>query len=489
MRASGILMHISSLPSAHGIGTMGEEAYKFVDFLKEAKQKNWQVLPLGPTSYGDSPYQSFSVFAGNPYFIDLELLREQGMLTRGEIDACEFGEDEERVDYERLFRHRFPLLKKAFERFEPDGEYDDFVRENAHWLEDYALFMTVKECYCHCSWTEWGEGIRLRRPWAVAMYRDLFAEQIEFQKFVQYLFFTQWNALKQYANQNGVRIIGDMPIYVAYDSADVWANGPLFQLDGDHRPVRVAGCPPDGFSPTGQLWGNPLYDWQAMKEDGYSWWVRRVRAASELYDVTRIDHFRGFESYYAVPFGEQTAEHGEWQKGPGYELFETIQRALGPVDIIAEDLGFLTPQVHELLDQCGYPGMKVLQFAFNPWDDNDYLPHNLVRNCVAYTGTHDNDTSLGWTWSASVQEVEYAGKYLNLYDRAAYPWAFIRSVWGSVAELAIAPMQDFLALGSEARMNTPSVLGGNWQWRMKRGAVSPELTASIREITEIYRRA
>lgn len=489
MRESGILMHISSLPSPYGIGTMGEEAYKFVDFLKEAGQKNWQVLPLGPTSYGDSPYQSFSVFAGNPYFIDLDLLKEQGLLRQDEIDACDFGSDEERVDYEKLFHSRFDLLKKAFSRFKPDRAYQAFVADNAFWLEDYALFLTVKECYCHCSWLEWGEGIRLRRPCAVAMYRDLFAEQIAFQKFVQYLFFRQWSALKAYANQNGVRIIGDMPIYVALDSADVWANSGMFQLDQDNRPLRVAGCPPDGFSPTGQLWGNPLYNWEAIRQDGYGWWVRRVRAASKLYDVTRIDHFRGFESYYAIPFGEETAEHGEWLKGPGYALFETIERELGEISIIAEDLGFLTPEVHALLEQCGYPGMKVLQFAFNPWDDNDYLPHNFVPNCVAYTGTHDNDTTLGWTQSTPPEEVAYAAKYLHIFDRASYPWAFLRAVWGSVAQLAIAPMQDFLALGSEARMNTPSVLGGNWQWRMKRGAISPELTRSIRELTEIYRRA
>ncbi len=489
MRESGILMHISSLPSPHGIGTMGEEAYKFVDFLKEAGQKNWQVLPLGPTSYGDSPYQSFSVFAGNPYFIDLDLLKEQGLLRQDEIDTCDFGSEEERVDYEKLFQNRASLLKKAFSRFEPNSAYQSFVVDNAFWLEDYALFLTVKECYCHCSWLEWGEGIRLRKPWAVAMYRDLFAEQIAFQKFVQFLFFSQWSALKAYANQNGVRIIGDMPIYVALDSADVWGNSRMFQLDQDNRPLRVAGCPPDGFSPTGQLWGNPLYNWEAIRRDGYGWWVRRVRAASKLYDVTRIDHFRGFESYYAIPFGDETAEHGEWFQGPGYALFETIKQELGEISIIAEDLGFLTPEVHTLLEQCGYPGMKVLQFAFNPWDDNDYLPHNFVPNCVAYTGTHDNDTTLGWTESTPPEEVEYAAKYLHIYDRASYPWAFLRAVWGSVAQLAIAPMQDFLALGSEARMNTPSVLGGNWQWRMKRGAISPELTRSIRELTEIYRRA
>lgn len=489
MRESGILMHISSLPSPHGIGTMGEEAYKFVDFLKEAGQKNWQVLPLGPTSYGDSPYQSFSVFAGNPYFIDLDLLKEQGLLRQDEIDTCDFGSEEERVDYENLFQNRASLLKKAFSRFEPNSAYQSFVVDNAFWLEDYALFLTVKECYCHCSWLEWGEGIRLRKPWAVAMYRDLFAEQIAFQKFVQFLFFSQWSALKAYANQNGVRIIGDMPIYVALDSADVWGNSRMFQLDQDNRPLRVAGCPPDGFSPTGQLWGNPLYNWEAIRRDGYGWWVRRVRAASKLYDVTRIDHFRGFESYYAIPFGDETAEHGEWFQGPGYALFETIKQELGEISIIAEDLGFLTPEVHTLLEQCGYPGMKVLQFAFNPWDDNDYLPHNFVPNCVAYTGTHDNDTTLGWTESTPPEEVEYAAKYLHIYDRASYPWAFLRAVWGSVAQLAIAPMQDFLALGSEARMNTPSVLGGNWQWRMKRGAISPELTRSIRELTEIYRRA
>lgn len=492
MRRSGVLMHISSLPSPYGIGTLGKAAYDFVDFLWEAKQKYWQVLPVNPTGYGDSPYQSFSVFAGNPYFIDLELLQQEGLLLEEEIQQCDFGGSEHYVDYEKMYISRYHLLKLAFSRshLKENLEYQQFLEENRFWLDDYACYMAIKERFGNQCWLSWDEGIATRFPMAMKIYQQVCSKQIRFQKFMQFYFYRQWKALKQYANEKGILLIGDMPIYVALDSSDVWANPELFQLDQKtKRPIQVAGCPPDGFSPTGQLWGNPLYHWDAMKQNGYQWWIQRTAMASKLFDVIRIDHFRGFDEYYAIPYGDKTAENGHWEQGPGYELFQEIEKALGKQHIIAENLGFLTPSVFELLEKCGFPGMKVLEFAFNPWEDNMYLPHNCGKDSVVYTGTHDNDTVRGWADCMPQNQVEYAMDYLNVTQKDQLPWAFIRAAWGTASQLAIAPMQDILELNNDAKMNTPSTLGWNWKWRMDRHAITPELAHRLRRITEIYQRA
>ena len=398
MRKSGILLPVSSLPSAYGIGCFSREAYEFIDKLKAAGQSYWQILPLGPTSYGDSPYQSFSSFAGNPYFISPDDLVEEGYLTREDCISCDFGDNEEYVDYEKLYNNRFLLLRKAYENshIQDKEEFQVFIQENKDWLDNYALYMAVKTHFDNTCWVEWDEDIKLRKPEAVKKYQKEFADEIGFYQFQQYLFAKQWKALKAYANQNGIKIIGDIPIYVAFDSSDAWANPELFQFDENCNPIAVAGCPPDGFSATGQLWGNPLYRWEYHKETGYAWWLNRLRATFEKYDVLRIDHFRGFDEYYAIPYGEPTAENGKWEPGPGYDLFKTMKEVLGKKEIIAEDLGFLTPSVLKLVKKTGYPGMKVLQFAFDSREESDYLPHNYTKNCVVYTGTHDNDTTEGW---------------------------------------------------------------------------------------------
>ena len=490
-RSAGVLMHLTSLPSPYGIGTLGREAYHFVDFLKKSGQTYWQVLPVGPTSYGDSPYQSFSTFAGNPYLIDLDLLCEEGLLTKEEAAAPDWGEDPSRVDYEKLFQNRFPVLEIAVARAK-GRNLDDFLRferQHAGWLDNYALYMAVKESFGLKSWCEWPEeSIRLHKAESVREYTARLSDRIFFWKYLQYLFFRQWAALKEYANRNGILLFGDMPIYVALDSADVWAGPELFWLDKKGRPVCVAGCPPDYFSETGQLWGNPLYNWETHRKTRYAWWIRRIRHASTLFDVTRIDHFRGFEAYYAIPYGEETAVNGSWKKGPGMKLFQELKKQLGKVPIIAEDLGFLTPAVHKLLKKSGYPGMKILQFAFDSGEENDYLPHNYNRRCVVYTGTHDNDTTAGWFAAAPKQDVEFAVRYCRLNKREDYHWGLIRTAYASVSRLAIVPMQDFLGLGSDSRMNTPSTTGGNWQWRMPPGAATPALAHKIRELTALYGR-
>ncbi len=489
-RSSGILMHISSLPSPYGIGTFGKAAYDFVDFLAQTGQRYWQILPIGPTGYGDSPYQSFSTFAGNPYFIDLDRLTKDGLLAEQDYKALDWGSDPANVDYYKLFLNRFGVLMAAYDRLDEDGhaQLAEFARKNAHWLDDYALYMAVKDSYGGQAWSEWEEDIRLRNPEALAHYRKRLAREIGFWQFVQYQFYRQWLALKRYANDKGICIIGDLPIYVAQDSADVWANPSLFQLDEALRPVKVAGCPPDAFSRTGQLWGNPLYRWDDQKEQVFAWWVKRMESASTLYDVVRIDHFRGFDSYYAIPAQDKTAEYGQWVQGPGYELFEALRAALGKQEIIAEDLGFLTPSVHALRKKTGYPGMKVLQFAFDSREENDYLPHNYEKNCMVYTGTHDNDTVCGWFKTAPRADVRFCKTYLNLGRKESKSWSFIRAAWASVGNTAIAPMQDFLELGSEARMNTPSTVGGNWVWRARADAFTPELAQEILEMTKLYGR-
>ncbi len=491
-RSSGILFHISSLPSPYGIGTFGKAATDFVDFLAEAGQRFWQILPIGPTGYGDSPYQSFSTFAGNPYFIDLDLLAADGLLTPQDYVNLDWGSDPERTDYDKLYRSRFRVLFAAYRHLDENkrASLAAFTRENAHWLEDYALYMALKDSLGGAPWSEWPQELRTRQPAALAHARARLAPEIDFWRFIQHRFTDQWLALKAYANRRGVRIIGDLPIYVAEDSADVWANPSLFELDDDLCPVRVAGCPPDAFSKTGQLWGNPLYRWTDRREAVFAWWVRRMKAAAAWYDVVRIDHFRGFDSYYAIPAKDKTAEHGQWVQGPGYALFEALRAGLGKQgkEIIAEDLGMLTRSVHTLRKKTGYPGMKVLQFAFDAKGDSDYLPHNHEKNCVVYTGTHDNDTVCGWLKTARRADARFCRQYLNLHRNEPVSWGFIRAAWASPGSTAIAPMQDFLSLGREARMNTPSTLGGNWVWRAHPGILTPALARDIYEITTLYGR-
>lgn len=491
MRASGILMHISSLPSKYGIGTFGQEAYDFVDFLEQAGQKYWQILPVGCTSYGDSPYSSFSTFAGNPYFIDLEVLCGQGLLTQEECESFDWGDDPKNVDYAKLFESRYQVLHLAFDRDQKllsSKEFKDWCEENREWLDDFALYMAVKFDSDMVSWQEWEEGIRTRKPKAMKACRKKLQKEILFFQYTQYKFFEQWNKLKQYANDKGIKIIGDIPIYVAGDSADTWANPELFLFDKKLRPIDVAGCPPDAFSATGQLWGNPIYNWEQHKKTGYAWWVRRVRMAFQLYDTVRIDHFRGFESFYAIPYGELTAENGEWRKGPGIDIFNTLKKELGELDIIAEDLGYLTEDVRKLLRDTGYPGMKVLQFAFDSRENSDYLPHNYDHNNVVYTGTHDNETLAGWFETAPKADVRFAIEYFHLTKTEGYNWGFIRQTYMTTSDLAVIPIQDFLNLGCEARMNTPSTLGGNWMFRLEPGALTEKLAKKIRRMVKTYRR-
>lgn len=492
MRKSGILLPVASLPSRYGIGCFSKEAYEFIDRLKEAGQSYWQILPLGPTGYGDSPYQSFSTFAGNPYFIDPEDLIARGWITRESCDAYDFGGNEESIDYEKIYLSRFRLLREAYENsnIATNPEFKTFIRENAYWLDDYALYMAVKGSFDNICWVDWDKGIKLRKPDAMECYRNELADEVKFYQFQQFLFYSQWKKLKAYANENGVKIIGDIPIYVAFDSSDAWANPELFQFDENCMPTAVAGCPPDAFAATGQLWGNPLYRWDYHKETGYDWWMKRLGMCFELYDVVRIDHFRGFDEYYSIPYGEPTAEHGTWMPGPGYDIFRVLKEKLGEKEIIAEDLGFLTDSVIELVRKSGYPGMKILQFAFDSREESDYLPHNYTQNSVVYTGTHDNDTVLGWYDTLEGADKKLCDSYLNLTkcDRTELNWEFIRAALASVSYLAVIPMQDYLGLGSEARINIPSTLGINWKWRMRNGDFTKKLAEDIREMTQLYGR-
>ncbi|MCI7322767.1 MAG: 4-alpha-glucanotransferase [Lachnospiraceae bacterium] len=495
MRTSGILMPVSSLPGSYGIGCFSKEAYRFIDILKEAGQSRWQILPLGPTGYGDSPYQSFSAFAGNPYFIDLESLIEEGLLTEEECNKADFGDDDLEIDYEKIYYARFDVLRLAYERAKENGlqtseTFQTFVKQEQEWLDDYALYMAVKNHFGGVSWDQWDEDIRLRKPEAVRHYSEMLQDEIGFYQYQQFLFSVQWTALKSYANENGVQIIGDIPIYVAFDSADTWAGPEMFQLDEENLPIGVAGCPPDGFSATGQLWGNPLYDWEYHKSTGYAWWVRRIAQCFRLYDMVRIDHFRGFDEYYSIPYGDETAENGKWMPGPGIDLFRVIKEKLGDLPIIAEDLGFLTDSVKKLLKDSGYPGMKVLQFAFDSREDGDYLPHNYTNNCVVYTGTHDNDTIIGWYDNLAEEDKRTSHIYLNNWETPEdeIRWDFICMAMRSVADTCIIPMQDYLGFGSEARINTPSTLGGNWTWRMEEEDFTEELAARIKELTQVCAR-
>ena len=488
MRRAGILLPIFSLPSPHGIGTMGRAAREFIDFLAEAGQSAWQILPVGPTGFGDSPYQSFSSFAGNPYFIDPDDLERDGLLRREDYANLFWGEDPSRVEYGTLFRSRFRVLRAACHRLlaRPPADYHTFTEENIDWLEDYALFMALKYRFRGNPWHQWPDELRLRRPDALERAGAELAEDIAFWKGVQYLFFRQWDALRAYAHEKGVSIIGDLPIYVSPDSADIWAAPEQFDLDENLTPVEVAGCPPDAFTEDGQLWGNPLFNWDLMKEQGYRWWICRIGFQFRLYDVLRIDHFRGFDEFYAVPYGHTTARHGTWRPGPGKDFFRAVNEALGPRSIIAEDLGFLTDSVKELLASTGYPGMKLLQFATDL--DGGYAPHQYTPNCVVYPGTHDNDTVLGWLNSLTGREREFIFRYFRLNGEEGLHWGILRSAWASVAELAVIPVQDLLGLGSEARINIPSTLGGNWLWRLRPGQLTPELARALRAETELYQR-
>lgn len=494
-RESGILLSVTSLPSRYGIGCFSKEAYDFVDRLEACGQSYWQILPLGPTSYGDSPYQSFSTFAGNPYLISLERLVEEGVLTEEECGAEDWGKRPGTVDYEKIYRARFRLLRKAYERshIAEDPEFQRFKYENSWWLRDYAVFMAVKGVFGGQEWTKWAEDIRLRWNNAMDYYQREYYFDIEFQEYLQYQFIRQWRELKAYANGKGIRIIGDIPIYVAMDSADAWAHPELFQLDENNRPTAVAGCPPDGFSASGQLWGNPLYRWDYHRQTGYQWWLQRLSYCYQLYDVVRIDHFRGFDEYYSIPFGDEDATRGHWEKGPGMELFRTVKAALGEKEIIAEDLGYITDSVRRLVWESGYPGMKVLEFAFDSRDSGcagDYLPHNYPENSVAYTGTHDNETITGWYDSITEEERTLVREYLcdmrtarkNLY------LPLISLIMRSSARICIIPMQDYLGLDNRCRMNTPSTVGKNWKWRLLPGQMSDEVVELIGAVTKRYGR-
>lgn len=489
MRASGILMPIFSLPSRYGIGSFSKSAYQFVDMLKKAGQKYWQILPLCPTSYGDSPYQSFSTYAGNPYFIDLDQLIEEKLLTRKECQACDFGDDPQDIDYGKLYENRFKLLRKAYERANvgEDQEFEAYRRKNAWWLDDYALFMAVKDRFDGVAWNEWAEDIRLRWSNAMDYYRRELYYEIEFYSYLQFVFMKQWKKLKNYANINGIEIIGDIPIYVAFDSADAWANPELFQFDSENLPTAVAGCPPDGFSADGQLWGNPLYRWDYHRETGFDWWIRRIAYCSELYDVVRIDHFRGFDEYYSIPYGDTTARNGHWEKGPGIALFEAAKNRLGELNIIAEDLGYITDSVKKLVADSGFPGMKVLEFAFDSREKSDYLPYTYEKNSVVYTGTHDNETIAGWYAGLDKSDLKMCTDYMNI-DRIPgkeYHWDFIRLAMLSVSDLCVIPIQDYLGLDNRARINHPSTLGTNWRWRLAKGQLNASLLKEIREMTRI----
>ena len=502
MRECGILMPVSSLPGPGGIGTFGREAYRFVDFLARAGQQIWQILPLSPTGYGDSPYQSCSAFAGNPYFIDLETLTEQGLLAPADWKRLDWGGDAEQADYAKIYAHRFAVLRKAYAAFRkkcekngfgyyPPDDYYAFTLKNKAWLPDYALYMALKTENGMHSWEQWPEQYRGRDAAALAAFGAAHAQEVDFWVFLQYECDLQWNALKAYANQKGVRILGDMPIYVAADSADAWTGGALFERDAEGRFSRVAGCPPDFFSDDGQLWGNPVYDWAYHKKTGYAWWVQRMRRALELYDLIRIDHFRGFDTYWAIPAGSTTARVGVWEQGPGMALFEALGKALGkPLPIIAEDLGELFDSVRALLAASGYPGMKILQFGFGGGEE--YLPYAYSRNCVVYPGTHDNaPLAEWWEHGASRLEKANAARYLRLpagADTAAACDALLGAVLSSVADRAIVPMYDWLGLGAKARLNTPGVLGGNWAWRAAKGFDGAKLADAIREECTAYGR-
>lgn len=488
MRKSGILMHITSLPGPYGVGTLGKSAYAFLEFLHKSGQQSWQMLPLTPTGYGDSPYQSCSAYAGNPYLIDLDTLVRQHLLTKEELLGVDWGEDESHVDFGKLYNGRTPILKLAYSRFRNDRALNAFIKKNASWLEDFALYMALKETHGYAPWFQWEEKLKFRDPETLEEQKQLLEEPMRFYCFVQYMFYRQWNALRKKAGEYGIELIGDVPIYVPYDSVEVWKDPQLFRLDETLTPTDVAGCPPDAFTADGQLWGNPLYRWDVMKENGFQWWIDRLGAAGKLFDVVRLDHFRGFEAYWSVPYGDENARGGKWVKGPGMDFVNALKEKLPELNFIAEDLGYLTQEVIDLRDESGYPGMKVLEFAFDSKEPSEYRPHTYTANTVCYTGTHDNMTMRQWFEEASDEAVKVAVDYMALTKKEGYVWGTIRTAMSSVSERAIVQMQDYLNLGGEARMNFPGKPSGNWTWRAKKGFTSNGLAAKILELTNRYDR-
>ena len=489
MRKSGILMHITSLPGPYGVGTMGRHAFAFVDFLQEAGQQYWQILPLTPTGYGDSPYQSCSAYAGNHYLIDLPLLVEEGLLEYHEIDGIQWNWQNDRVDFGLQYQNRIPVLRKAYGRFAPQDDYARFCAENEVWLPDFALYMALKGKFAGAPWYQWEDPIKFRHQSALDAVTSELQDDIRFYTFVQYLFYKQWNALRDYAHSKNVKIIGDVPIYVPYDSVETWTNPQYFQFDEALAPTAVAGCPPDAFSDDGQLWGNPLYRWDLMQKDGYRWWINRLAAAGRIYDVVRLDHFRGFEAYWSVPFGDTTARNGKWMKGPALDFMNAVKENLPQISLIAEDLGFLTQEVLDMRDESGFPGMKVLEFAFDSREPSEYLPHTYPTNSVCYTGTHDNMTMRQWFDTATEDAVAYAKEYMSLTEQEGLVWGVVRTAMASVSDLCVIQMQDLLNLGGEARMNFPGTMSGaNWTWRAWDGFTGGDLAQRIYRLTRLYGR-
>lgn len=491
-RASGILLHPTSLPGKYGIGTLGKSCFDFIDFLVKAGQTYWQILPLGPTGYADSPYQCFSAHAGNPNLIDPDLLVKVKLLETDDLnDFPRLPEDF--VDFDAIQKARLPILKKAYERFLHYADniqkmaYRNFLKEHSKWINDYALFMAIKANREQRPWYQWEEPLKMREPEALRAIQASLHDEIDFHKFLQYAFFRQWMAVKEYAHKFKIRIIGDIPLYVALDSADAWSNPEIFEFDEHRNPIRVGGVPPDYFSETGQLWGNPLFRWNVLKETDYQWWIERIETNLMLYDIIRIDHFRGFAAYWAVPYGEKTAVNGTWIPCPGQDFFTAIRNKLGSLPIIAEDLGVITPDVEALRDGFGLPGMKILQFAFDSAEANDYIPYNYVKNCIVYTGTHDNDTVVGWFDKASANDKKYVLDYLDT-DGHEIHWAFIRLAWSSVANTAIVPMQDLLGLDTASRMNLPGTTSGNWTWRTKKSDFTAQIAERLAQMTRLYGR-
>ena len=491
-RSSGILLHITSLPGKYGIGTMGREARSFIDFLVDSGQKLWQILPLGHTGYGDSPYQCFSAFAGNPLIIDLEKLQEQGLLKPEDLPDNE-GFPEDAVNYGKVFAYKYTLLEKAWQNFQKADDhglkqqYGTFCTGNQWWLDDYAFFMALKIHHGGIAWTQWEKDIKMREPDAVEKYRNLLAGKIDFYRFLQFVFYHQWLELKSYANINNIKIIGDLPLYVAFDSADAWANPDIFDFDETLTPRTVAGVPPDYFSETGQMWGNPIYDWKRLEEQGFRWWIERIKANFLLYDILRIDHFRGLAAYWSIPYGEETAINGKWIEAPGRAMLRAVYDSLGEKPIIAENLGVITPDVEQLREEFSMPGMKILQFAFDSGEDNDFIPHTYEKNSVVYTGTHDNNTTEGWFRHSPEEDRQLMREYFCL-DENNPSWSFIRLAWSTVSNIAIAPMQDILGLGEEARMNFPGKSPGFWKWRYRSDMLTGNHADDLRRITRIYGR-
>jgi 4-alpha-glucanotransferase len=480
-RSGGILLHVSSLPGNQGIGSLSKDAYRWIDFLADSGTKLWQICPLGPIGYGNSPYQTYSAFAGNPYFIDIEALYELGLLSQKQSFDTDFAAH--KVDYDKVITMKNKLLRSAFQNFTKDEDYLSFEENESYWLTDYALFMSLKEHFDGKSWSEWPDDIRLRESAAIEKYKKLLSQIIDYHKFLQYLFLKQWQDLHSYAGEKGIQIIGDIPIFVSYDSVEAWSKPEMFLFDTDRKPIVIAGVPPDYFSDTGQLWGNPLYDWEYMRSENFAWWIKRFEHMMKLTDITRIDHFRGFAAYWAIPYGDETAENGKWQPVPGEEFFESLEEKLGKLPIIAEDLGYITEDVHQLRNKFDLPGMKVLQFAFTDMD-NAYLPHHYPENCVVYTGTHDNDTLCSWYKSLSEKEKSFVHEYIDYNEDEDICWQLIRLAWQSRADIAIAPIQDFLCLDNWGRMNKPGTVEDNWQWRLEEKYLSDELSKRIEDLNK-----